>query len=59
MYAVNFTEQLAAGVKTADPNWKTIPCNNGWEFDLDEIPYATIATEVRARINETENKMNH
>lgn len=47
MYAVNFTQKLAEGVKKADPNWPTIPCNSGWEFDKEELPYTTISTEVK------------
>lgn len=47
MYAVNFTQILADGVKKADPKWPTQPCNKGWEFDKDELPYSTISTEVK------------
>lgn len=46
MYAVNFTQILADGIKKADPNWPVMPCNNGWEFDKEELPYSTISTEV-------------
>lgn len=46
MYAVNFTQILVDGVKKADPNWPVMPCNNGWEFDKEELPYQTISTEV-------------
>uniref|UniRef100_A0A8D8WMM3 Solute carrier family 22 member 6-B n=1 Tax=Cacopsylla melanoneura TaxID=428564 RepID=A0A8D8WMM3_9HEMI len=28
-----------------DPSWKVTPCENGWEYDLDEIPYASIAVQ--------------
>ncbi|KAL1459908.1 hypothetical protein WDU94_011855 [Cyamophila willieti] len=28
-----------------DPTWKVTPCENGWEYDLDEIPYASIAVQ--------------
>lgn len=46
MYAVNFTELLANGTTIADQSWPIQPCKYGWEFDTDEIPYSTIATEV-------------
>ncbi|XP_055311192.1 solute carrier family 22 member 13-like [Sitodiplosis mosellana] len=46
MYAVNFTQILADGVTKADPNWPTVPCQNGWEFDKEELPYTTISTEL-------------
>lgn len=46
MYAVNFTEALANGTKTADTTWPVQPCKYGWEFDTIEVPYSTIATEV-------------
>lgn len=46
MYNVNYTEILANGIKTADPSWPTKPCDKGWEFNHNEIPYTTIATEV-------------
>lgn len=47
MYAVNFTQLLADGIKKADPSWPTMPCTRGWEFDKEELPYSTISTEVR------------
>lgn len=46
MYAVNFTQILADGVIKADPKWPTVPCQHGWEFDKEELPYSTISTEV-------------
>lgn len=46
MYAVNFTQLLADNVTKPDPNWPNMPCQNGWEFDKDEVPYTTISTEV-------------
>lgn len=51
MYAVNFTQMLADGVKKADPKWPTQPCTSGWEFDKDELPYSTISTEVNLNFN--------
>lgn len=47
MYAVNFTEILATGVNTSNPDWPIQSCQNGWEFDMEEVPYSTIATEVK------------
>lgn len=52
MYAVNFTELFAAAEANgtaellADPSWPMQPCVYGWEYDREEIPYSTIATEV-------------
>lgn len=46
MYAVNFTQILADGIKKADPKWPIKSCQRGWEFDKDELPYSTISTEV-------------
>lgn len=46
MYAVNFTNVMERGIETADPNWPRAPCKHGWEFDLNEIRYSTISTEV-------------
>lgn len=46
MYAVNFTQMLADGVTKSDPKWPEVPCQNGWEFDKDELPYPTISTDV-------------
>lgn len=46
MYNVNYTEVLQQGIKKADPNWPTIPCTNGWEYDHSVVPYTTISTEV-------------
>lgn len=47
MYAINFTKIIERGIETADPNWPRAPCKHGWEFDLDEIRYSTISTEVK------------
>lgn len=46
MYAVNFTQILADGITKADSNWPIVPCQHGWEFDKEELPYETISTEV-------------
>lgn len=46
MYAVNFTEKLAEGIKEADPSWPVQPCKFGWEFNFTDVPYETIATEL-------------
>lgn len=46
MYAVNYTQLLADGVRVADPTWPTKPCDNGWEFSFTDVPYSTIATDV-------------
>lgn len=50
MYAVNYTQILTDGIKVADPNWPTEPCRHGWEFLYTDVPYTTIATEVRYRV---------
>lgn len=47
MYEANYTAEIANGLTEPNPSWKTIPCTNGWEFDNVEIPYSTIATEVK------------
>lgn len=46
MYDVNYTDVRERGLEVADPDWPTKPCDNGWEFNLTVIPYATVATEV-------------
>lgn len=51
MYDVNFTKLLENGIEIADPNWPTSKCKYGWEFDLDEIRYSTISTEVNKFFN--------
>lgn len=51
MYAVNFTEMLANNIVKSDPSWPTQPCKHGWEYNFTEIPYSTIATEVRFKFN--------
>lgn len=45
MYDVNYKDVLAEGVTNADPNWPTVPCRHGWEFNYTMIPYASIAVE--------------
>lgn len=44
MFDVNYTQLLANKVHMADPSWPTIPCRNGWSYNLTEQPYHTIAT---------------
>ena len=45
-YVANFTEMLQNNIKTPDPNWPRVPCQYGWEYDLSDIRYTTITTEV-------------
>lgn len=47
MYAVNYTEVLQQGLAEPDPTWPTVGCRNGWEYNYTDVPYATIASEVR------------
>lgn len=47
MYDTNYTEILSNGIKISDPTWSTKKCQHGWEFNYTDIPYSTIATEVR------------
>lgn len=44
-YDVNWTEVLAMDRKP-DRTWRTVPCQNGWEFNKTEIPYPTISSEL-------------
>lgn len=46
MYAVNYTQLLIDNISEPDPTWSTQACDNGYEFDLSEQKYSTIATEV-------------
>ncbi|XP_066250020.1 organic cation transporter protein [Euwallacea similis] len=45
MYDVNYTEILEMGIEHANPSWKTVHCQHGWEYNRTEVPYSTIATE--------------
>jgi hypothetical protein len=47
MYAVNFTEMWGKGITKGDPSWPVTDCRHGWEFNYTDIPYSTIASEVR------------
>lgn len=47
MYDVNYTELLLDGTRQADPSWPTRGCTHGWEFNFTDVPYETVATEVR------------
>lgn len=48
VYAVNFTEVVSQGINQSDTSWPIKQCGNGWEYNFtkEEMPYATIATEV-------------
>jgi hypothetical protein len=50
MYAVNFTQMHLIGKKQAEPDWPIQACAHGWEYNFTEIPYSTVATEVREAI---------
>ncbi|XP_073959317.1 carcinine transporter-like [Choristoneura fumiferana] len=45
-YVANWTEVLASGRTVPDPTWPIEPCRFGWEFNISEIPYRTIASEL-------------
>jgi len=47
MYAVNLTEMWDKGITEGDSSWPTVDCRHGWEFNYTDIPYSTIASEVR------------
>jgi hypothetical protein len=47
MYAVNFTDMWNKGIREGNLSWPTISCTHGWEFNYTDIPYPTIASEVR------------
>ncbi|OXU19993.1 hypothetical protein TSAR_013815 [Trichomalopsis sarcophagae] len=46
MYITNYTEVIASGRKTANPDWAIGHCQHGWEFNLTNIPYLSIAAEL-------------
>ncbi|XP_066905698.1 carcinine transporter [Halyomorpha halys] len=46
MYVANWTEVLASGVLTPDATWPKTRCQNGWEYDPQEMAYETISTEL-------------
>jgi len=47
MYAVNLTAMWDKGITEGDSSWPTVDCRHGWEFNYTDIPYSTIASEVR------------
>ncbi|XP_068628771.1 beta-alanine transporter-like [Battus philenor] len=44
MYNANWTKVLET-MMPPDPSTETVPCLNGWEFELGDIPYHTIVSE--------------
>lgn len=44
-FDTNWTEVLQT-LQPPPPNASLIPCQHGWEFELSDIPYHTISTEV-------------
>lgn len=48
MYAVNYSEVLEQGLNVSDPSWPTMPCRDGWEYNYTEVPYPSIASEVKS-----------
>lgn len=49
MYAVNLTEMWDKGFTEGDSSWPIVDCRHGWEFNYTDIPYSTIASEVREK----------
>ncbi|CAH2099469.1 unnamed protein product [Euphydryas editha] len=43
MYNVNWTHVLLNN--SVSPNTSTMPCKDGWEFELKDIPYPTVVSE--------------
>lgn len=46
VYDVNFEELMKIDILKPDPSWPVKACKNGWEYDLSDQPYTSIATEV-------------
>ncbi|CAG5053792.1 unnamed protein product [Parnassius apollo] len=44
MYNANWTSVLETMV-APDPTTHTVPCRDGWEFELGDIPYHTVVSE--------------
>lgn len=45
MYDANWTQVLLQNF-SLHPDTPTVPCRNGWEFELGDIPYETVVSEV-------------
>lgn len=48
VYDVNWTDILKNGTVDPDPTWSVKKCNR-WEFNYTDVPYETIATQVRKK----------
>lgn len=46
VYDVNFTAVLESGQRIRNTSWPVKKCDHGWTYDLTDIPYSTISTEV-------------
>lgn len=46
MYDVNYKDILSQGILVANESWPIVPCRHGWEYNMSEVPYSSIATEV-------------
>lgn len=47
MYDVDWTKFLSGNSSLVpDPTWPKRYCDFGWEFNLTDVPYHTISTEV-------------
>lgn len=45
MYDVDYELVLREGLQP-NATWSTIPCQNGWDYDLEQIRYHSAVTEV-------------
>lgn len=47
-YEANWSHVLLT-MQPPDRGTPTVPCQNGWEFELSDIPYQTVVSEVREK----------
>ena len=45
MYDVDYEAVLRDGLQP-NASWKTKACTDGWDYDLDQIRYHSVVTEV-------------
>lgn len=46
VYDVDWSEVLAT-LQPPSPDSPVVPCQHGWEFQFDDIPYETVVSQVR------------
>ena len=50
MFDANWSQVLET-LRPPDPSTPVVPCDSGWDFLFEDIPYSTVVNEVRSPLS--------